>query len=734
MEGWTHRPCPHGKSTTAARVDATSQLLEIEIVDMEAVSEPAASAQNKRKHDTAFVAEPAASGQKKRKHDTAFVAEAAASGQNKRKHDTAFVAEAAASGQNTTRSLTRARTVDLNEADAMIAACRMKPIDASHFLDNTLLPTLIAEHSANFKTLTGTGGCVPLGREHVHASSVGEITWGSLCSGSEGAHFVMEHLNEHFGTLGPGFSTNLKALHLRQVFACEISPQKRRWIDALVNSQRRADDRPLMCIFCDIRDMGKTTAHCHVHNRLCLVPDCDILVASTSCKDLSKLSSNKFAEPVFSKNESPGGSADSFRGLLTYMDSHSIEMLVYENSDNLDDSQDAASGQRSLPDAASGQKTNSEIFTAEVTSRNMEGQSFVLNSSLFGVPQSRRRFWAVFVRCVRSRIFDFGQRSLTDVFCTLRLLVQVCQRLPPSADRLLLEDSDPAVCSELARRTSVEREPQPFTWIREHSRILDLLLLPLDAPPPCDATSQSPWFKTLSRKQQSTLIIHQATMLCSKMAASGQQRKKTVGGLINPTQEQRNAKKQDTAPQMTVLDRLRKGVGGAHASAVAASGQTADASDLKFMIDLMPSPTRVSASTEDTRNVDVTLVPCILPSQLLWIHSRDDNSQQRLMLGQEAMLFQGWPIGFINCVESTSVTNTFLHDLAGNATSPPVLLAVVLAMFYSVSWKYQDAPDEAAMPEAASDADVDEALALWNQCKREATNVLDRMGIQETRP
>jgi hypothetical protein len=258
VEGWTHRPCPHGKSTTAARVDATSQLLEIEIVDMEAVSEPAASAQNKRKHDTAFVAEPAASGQKKRKHDTAFVAEAAASGQNKRKHDTAFVAEAAASGQNTTRSLTRARTVDINEADAMIAACRMKPIDASHFLDNTLLPTLIAEHSANFKTLTGTGGCVPLGREHVHASSVGELTWGSLCSGSEGAHFVMEHLNEHFGTLGPGFSTNLKALHLRQVFACEISPQKRRWIDALVNSQRRADDRPLMCIFCDIRDMGKT--------------------------------------------------------------------------------------------------------------------------------------------------------------------------------------------------------------------------------------------------------------------------------------------------------------------------------------------------------------------------------------------------------------------------------------------------------------------------------------------
>ena len=730
MEGWTHRPCPHGKSTTAARVDATSQLLEIEIVGMEDVSEPAASGQKKRKHHTAFVAEPAASGQKKRKQLLKqFVAEAAASGQNKRKHDTAFVAEAAASGQNTTRSLTRARTIDIDEAEPMIAACRMKALDASHFLDSTLLQTLIAGHSANFKTLLGPG-CVHLGREHVHASSVGELTWGSLCSGSEGAHFVMDALNEHFGTLD-GVSASLNALHLRQVFACEIVPQKRRWIDALVNSQRRALDLPLMCIFCDIRDMGETTAHCCVHNRLCIVPDCDILVASTSCKDLSKLSSNKFGKekPVLSRNESPGGSADSFRGLLTYMDSHSIEMLVYENSDSLDDSRDAASDQKSLPDAASGQKSNVDIFTAEITSRNMEGQSFVLNSCFFGVPANRRRFWAVFLKSGGSRLFDFRRRPLTDVFRTLRLLVQVCQRLPPSADRLLLKDSDPAVCSELARRTSVEREAQPFTWIKEHQKILDLLLVPMDAPPPCDATSQSPWFKTLSRKQQSTLIIHQATMLCSKMAASGQQCKKTVGGLINPTQEQRNAWKQLKAPPMSILDRLRKGVGGAHASVAAASGQTADASDLKFMIDLMPSPTRVSASTEDIRNVDVMLAPCILPSQLLWIHSRDDNSQQRLLLGQEAMLFQGWPIGRIDCVESTSVTNTFLHDLAGNATSPPVLLAVVLAMFYSVSWKSQDALFEPAMPEAASDADVDEALALWNQCKREATHVLDSMGL-----
>jgi site-specific DNA-cytosine methylase len=526
----------------------------------------------------------------------------------------------------------------------------------------------------------------------------------------------MDALNEHFSTLRPGFGTHLHPLQLRQVFACEIIEGKRKWIDALVNSPRRASGEPLMCIFCDIIDMGKTMAKCHTHGRLCRVPDCDILVASTSCKDLSKLSSNSsgFPEPVLSRAESPGGSAQTFRALLTYMDIHPIELLIYENSDNLDDHSPEDS--QALV-AASGQRSNSEIFTAEVTSRNMEGQSFVLNSSMFGTPQNRRRFWAVFAKSINSRRFDFRLRSLNDVFRTLRLLVQVCQRLPPSADSLLLNDSHPAVCSELARRTEKEREPAPFSWIKEHTKLLDSLLLPLDAPPPCDATLQSPWFKTLTRKQQSTLTIHQTTMLCSRMAASGQQRKKTVGGLINPTQEQRNARRQDAAAQMTIMDRLQ-------ARPPAASGQIVHASDLKFMIDLMPSPSRVSASTEDHRNVDVVLAPCIVPQQLLWLHRDGNSQQQRLMLGFEAMLLQGWPIG--RAPDGIDFSNSFLQDLAGNATSTPVLLAVVLAMFYSVSWKYQDASENSD----ASDAEVDEALALFHRCQRPIPpHILNQAGI-----
>jgi hypothetical protein len=239
-----------------------------------------------------------------------------------------------ASGQNKgkRRSLTRQNTIDVDEATTMIEACRLQPIAASRFHDSSLLLTLASQHSANFKTL------LPAAKYDGVLSSAGELTWGSLCSGSEGVHFVIEALNSHFGQERINdVDRNLEALYLRQAFACEIVPNKRKWIDALVNDKRRPLGLPLMCIFVDIRTMGGALSECSVHGCKCLVPDCDILVASTSCKDLSKLSSSRFRAPVLSQSQSPGGSAATFRGLLSYMDAHKVELLVYENSDNLDD-------------------------------------------------------------------------------------------------------------------------------------------------------------------------------------------------------------------------------------------------------------------------------------------------------------------------------------------------------------------------------------------------------------
>ena len=72
------------------------------------------------------------------------------------------------------------------------------------------------------------------------------------------------------------------------------------------------------------------------------MPDVDVLILSTSCKDLSCLSKHKSSSvAVLGLQHSPGGSADTFRGgLLSYLDNHKASVIFYENSDHLVDDGD----------------------------------------------------------------------------------------------------------------------------------------------------------------------------------------------------------------------------------------------------------------------------------------------------------------------------------------------------------------------------------------------------------
>ena len=327
------------------------------------------------------------------------------------------------------RFLTRAPTIDPEHAKEIGQRLMANEVPGSWYKDGTLLPKLAVSYLQGFAQVLGPGQ-----RKCLH----GKRTWGSLCSGSESAHFIMQACEASLASWCT--ASGQDPLEMRQLFACESDTMKRRWIDEHINSQRRAESRRLLCIFRDIKDMDGSKAYCETHQRKCTVPDVDLLLVSTSCKDLSKLARRNQTQcdrPVLAMQTSPGGSSDTFRGFLGFLDHHHVSVVLYENSDNMvDDSQQMS--QSSL-----------DVFQSELAARGFEGQNFVLNAKLFGVPQNRRRHFAVYVASGRNSIANFADRTVFDQFATLSELLKLCRRAPPPITDVLLPATDVRVQNHL---------------------------------------------------------------------------------------------------------------------------------------------------------------------------------------------------------------------------------------------------------------------------------------------
>ncbi len=116
--------------------------------------------------------------------------------------------------------------------------------------------------------------------------------------------------------------------------------------------------------------------------------------------------------------------------------------------------------------------------------------------------------------------------------------------------------------------------------------------------------------------------------------------------------------------------------------------------------DVSQAVTRVPTSfTIDGRHVS----PTCMPRAAGWLEL---GSSSRFMLGRESLLLQGFPLARVDA----DVFEEFLmQDLAGNAMAFPVLLAIVMASFCSISWKTATAEDAPA----SSDADVATAMSVF---------------------
>ena len=301
------------------------------------------------------------------------------------------------------RSLIRVPSIETKALENTAAKAMQSRVMASWYHDGTLLDQLAHHHMTHFAEVVTS--------RPSHDIMPARMTWGSLSSGWGDAHFAVNACRRILRAPPSNESKTASGQDkfMLQVFACEPDPQKQRWIDHMSNSRRRSAGLQLMCIFCNNTDMRKDRAMCFTHSKECIVPNCNLLVVSTSCAKKTPLGprSNHYKE-----------------ALLPYLDNHSVDLIVLEDNDHITDDPQGA-----------------DILRSELSSRSFESQCFILNSKLFGAPQDTRRFWAVFFASTQT-ILDYSSRSMGAMFTTLKALLQICQtQHPPLLDVLLPDDN-----------------------------------------------------------------------------------------------------------------------------------------------------------------------------------------------------------------------------------------------------------------------------------------------------
>lgn len=245
------------------------------------------------------------------------------------------------------------------------------------------------------------------------------------------------------------------------------------------------------------------------------------------------------------------------------------------------------------------------------------------------------------------------------MYQSVRMMLELCQRKCPLAVEVLLPNGDAAVCRELdlslseEHRNSKKKPPNP-DWRVKHAKAYATLGRQLKDPSPIPGTETSPWFRSLTEAQKSTLKYWQYKNVCS-----------TPAGCPD-----------DEAP-----------------------GPAS-----KFMTDITHAQLgreRVSVHYEGVGEIS----PCIMPQQLVWLNFQD--REPRLMLGKESMILQGWPIKSVDLPDWAD--NRFLQDLAGCGTALPVLLALVMSTLSALTFTNENFVADLGL---AEDPDVQEALEL----------------------
>jgi site-specific DNA-cytosine methylase len=359
-------------------------------------------------------------------------------------------------------------------------------IEPSQILDGSYLGTLAKEHAAAFSSVI-----VPVTPPET------TLLWGTICSGGEVLLFTMKELHNLYVAMG----FKLRFVHR---FSCEIKPALQAWIFSVnhevgTSADGAETDDMKYCLFERAEDMGKSVAKCVRHNKLCIVPNVDLLMMGTSCKDISRASSAYRADMlVMSMQSSIGGSAQTFCGAEAYMLQHIVQIFLFENVDALDDAGDLTT-----------HVTNLSVVDGRLEKCGFALKTFLMDTVLFGLPQSRRRYYIIGLKESAAAHFDFSSKSASQVLGTVENLVRLCQRTPPCASMLLLGEDDCAIDDELNRRLAMGEKGSKYNVSAAISQFQGAGLSwgAVDAR---SGTQDTLWYDTLTKLQRNVLTYSEA--------------------------------------------------------------------------------------------------------------------------------------------------------------------------------------------------------------------------------
>ena len=302
-----------------------------------------------------------------------------------------------------------------------------------------------------------------------------------------------------------------------------------------------------------------------------------------------------------------------------------------------------------------------------------EGQPVLTDSSEFGLPARRRRLYVFLVRVEANPLLSFQDRSVDSIFSAFGGLLSGCVRQGPCASEVLLADDDPAVLADLTHRMQRREE------LSQHEK-----------------PSSTEW------------ADHHMKMAESLRVRWGQGAQPNVSN--NSWYKTLTDREQDALPLLQVQ------------------------SPGSLMRDLSQSINRANAFTWKAE-AGKHIAPTMLPKMNLWLEPVPPRNAARLMLGREALLFQGFPaLLFLERLETFQAqaeaaglvaqaaqqsntkplvkrakhphqvneridfrkqdllltwrpTETLMQDLAGNAMSLPVVMTMLQCAFVAVNWQ-----------------------------------------------